>query len=290
MQCTNNLKQIGLALHEYAESYNALPPGCIVRVYSGSPEKLEPWEEALSGASFHGTSWMLMILPYMELQNLYDEWDFRTSVKDNPIAQRDIGGFYCPTRRNGIRPEDLSMPAGRPARMIVPTWTGGGTDYGGCLGATNGWDNTATGPNHKFTKTAATGHFWNFQGDGVTPPLVGIFRPNIAAKFADIKDGTSYTIMTGEMQRLDGATDGTTSQDGWALGGVATLFTTANAVNGGAAGGLNNNFFQSPGSDHSGGAHFGLADGSVRFISENVDTNLFNNLGSMADGQPVKLP
>ena len=218
-----------------------------------------------------------MILPYMEQQNLYDRWNFQTNVFGNAdVADDDVPGFYCPTRRNKIRPEDLAMPAGRPARMIVATWKGGGTDYGGCLGATNGWDNTATGPNHKFTKTDATGHYWNFQGDGTTPSLIGIFRPNLAATFADMKDGASNTIMTGEMQRLDGKTDDTTSQDGWALGGVATLFTTANAVDGGAVGGLNNNFFQSPGSDHSGGANFGLADGSVQFISENVDSNLFD--------------
>ena len=232
-----------------------------------------------------------MILPYMEQHNLYGRWNFQTNLLGNvAVAQTDISGFYCPTRRNKLRPEDMATP-----RRMIGAWTGGGTDYGGCLGATNGWDNTSTGPNHKFTKTAATGYFWNYQGGPHSPEppthsLVGIFRPNIAAKFADITDGTSNTIMTGEMQRLDASTDATSSQDGWALGGVATLFSTANAVDGGAAGGLNNNFFQSPGSDHAGGAHFGIADGSVRWISENVDTNLFDNLGSMADGLPASLP
>ena len=53
---------------------------------------------------------------------------------------------------------------------------------------------------------------------------------------------------------------------------------------------MNNNFFQSPGSDHAGGAHFGIADGSVRFISENIDTNLFDKLGAMNDGRVEAVP
>ena len=151
---------------------------------------------------------MLVILPYMEQQGLYDRWDFRTSVIGNAdVADDDVPGFYCPTRRNKIRPEDLTTPNPR----MIAAWNGGGTDYGGCLGSTNGWDNTAaqSGKHHKFTKTTATGHFWNFQGDATTPSLIGIFRPNVAASFADIKDGSSNTIMTGELQRLDGTTDDT---------------------------------------------------------------------------------
>ena len=62
--------------------------------------------------------------------------------------------------------------------------------------------------------------------------------------------------MTGEVQRLDGSVIQRMSQDGWALGGVATLFSTAMSENGGTyqTGGINNNFFESAGSDHPGGA------------------------------------
>ena len=289
-QCTNNLKQIGLALHNYAQALHAFPPGCIVNMYDGSPEKLEPWEEASSDSRgrLHGTSWMLMILPYLEQQNLYDRWNFQTNVLGNAeVADDDIPGFYCPTRRSKLRPEDVATPR---AGMIgaldrrrhrLRRLSGGHQRLGQHL-------HRAQSQVHQDRRDRALLELSGRRA--TTPSLIGIFRPNVAAKFADIKDGTSNTIMTGEMQRLDASTDATSSQDGWALGGVATLFSTANAVDGGAAGGLNNNFFQSAGSDHAGGAHFGIADGSVQFISENVDSNLFDRLGSMADGRPESLP
>jgi len=285
-----------LALHNYAQSRGALPPGCVVSL-GGYPE-YDPFGEAgpsPSVAGPHGTSWMLMILPYMERQNLFDRWNFQTNVFGNAaLAQTDVGGFYCPTRRYCLRAEDKT-PGGRP-RMLDAAWTGGGADYGGCIGGTNGWDNS-TPPtkttNHKFTKSSATGKFWD------TPALKGIFTPNSKTHFYDIKDGASNTIMIGELQRLDGTAiaatgqdaDTRTSQDGWALGGAATLFTTATAASGGSyQGGMNTGFFESAGSDHARGAHFGMADGSVRFLNETINAQVFCNLGAMADGNVTQTP
>lgn len=284
MECSNRLKQIGLALHNYAQARGVFPPGCIV--FAAAYPGFDPWNEA-SGTkpNRHGTSWMLMILPYLDHANIFDSWDFSKNVVGNAsLAQTDIETFYCPSRRNTLRRSDQKKN-----RMLDKDWITGGNDYGGCLGAGNGWVNSNE---HAFAKeqTEHPEEFWDHE------LTIGIFSPNSATGFIDINDGTTNTIMTGELQRLDGSVGQRSSQDGWALGGVATLFTTAivekaaKLGQGYQTGGMNNNFFESPGSDHPGGAHFGMADGSVHFLHDEIDKQLFHDLGAMADGKTAQLP
>jgi len=73
---------------------------------------------------------------------------------------------------------------------------------------------------------------------------------------------------------------------------VANLFDTdyMAAGTGSNPGGINNWMFEAPGSEHPGGAQFGMADGSARFISENVDPILFEGLGTMAGGEVSSKP
>ncbi len=278
-QCGNNVKQIGLALHNYHQAESRFPPGCIVSM--GTPPGWQPWQEAkaASGQNLHGTGWLLQVLPYLERQNLYDQWDFTTNVMGNALlAERDIPILYCPSRRNGIRSEDQ-------AHLPARSWRAGGNDYGGCIGSGNGWTNnsyryfTAIEPHNES-------EHWQY------PLRQGIFLPNTSARFADVHDGASCTIMIGELQRLVSPPSGVSSVDGWAAGGVATLFTTNNHEQSGIyqTGGMNNLFFESAGSEHAGGAYFGMADGSVHFIAQTIDLIVYADLGSMADGRVARLP
>ena len=232
--CKNNLKQIALALHNYHDTHSAFPPGAISVTESGNAFNV--WGEAgnTNGAGLHGTSWMLQILPFVEQASIYDQWNFTTNVIGNRAqAEINIPGFYCPSRRKKVRRIDATISLGENPTPTTATnrLTKGGTDYGTCIGGGNGWgDGDAL---HLTHSTAAL--IGNFSGS-----FLGAFSVNSDTNLRDIKDGTSHTIMTGEMQRLHGNTAPKTSQDGWAVGGVATMFDTG--ISGGTAGGFNNNF------------------------------------------------
>jgi len=288
IQCASHLRQIVLALHTYKETMTVFPPGAVLEPnYPSYGSWYDPWTEAQAdGTGKHGTSWMLQILPQLGEEKLFSAWDFTKSVKFNQsVATTDIRVFYCPSRRTGVRPRDEAI--------MFLNWNGGGTDYGGCIGRNNGWRNDHGG-------CVGVGHKFLVSNTLFKSKKRGIFGPNTATRSGQIKDGTSKTIVVGEMQRLLPDSDLTgihksarTSNDGWATAGVATLFSTGAFHEDrdlGQPGGINNWFFESAGSDHEGGANFGLADGSVRFLSENIDSQTFAWMGSMADRELIVVP
>jgi len=287
--CANHVKQILLALHQHAEARGVFPPGCVVdAVYPGAGQH-NAWREAES--EWQGTSWMLEVLSHLEQDGLCSRWNRSVNVAGNQhLAAIDIPVFYCPSRRSGIRDEDRdNMFLGLP---------GGGNDYGGCLGRCNGFYNPCSagqGCGHKFLISRT---LYGDHGE-----RIGLLSPNSHNRFQDIADGSSHTILIGEVQRLrppPGATGYNTwnrsSDDGWAVGGAATLFDThepyplQEVEDSGNPGGINNGFFESAGSEHPGGAHFGMADGSLRFLVNSIDPILYAHLGSMCDGRVFPSP
>lgn len=291
-RCASNLRQIVLGLLAFEGSQGRFPTAARVTDKDTCIACFDPWGEArrrgvAPADDKHGTSWILEVLPHLDEMATYTSWNQSTNVLGNAaIAQTDITALYCPTRRSGIRVERDDH-----RNLLDASWRGGGTDYGGSMGRVDGFLNDASDAidgRHRFAQKNWSGT----SGDGRKE---GVFRQDGRTAAAAMIDGLSQTIAVGELQRLrplpgtsTAAQHKRTSQDGWAVGGVATLFVTATDFGNGNPGGLNNGFFESPGSDHAGGAFFALADGAVRFITEFIDAKdnnaAFPLLGSMRDG------
>jgi prepilin-type N-terminal cleavage/methylation domain-containing protein/prepilin-type processing-associated H-X9-DG protein len=307
-QCANNLKQIGLALHNYHDINHCFPPGQITTLFFDAlnvnqQRYTDPQEPTYDpGFGLHGTSWMLQILPMIEQNNVYDDWNFFRNVRDNGELvvnleippQTDIAAYYCPTRRS-----DMKVNFYNYVKRIETNWAKGGNDYGGCIGSGLGWSDIIPIP-HRGTYCMTNEQIQ--QQVPLDPQIawlprsefLGMFYVNSRTRMADVSDGTTQTIMIGEVLRLNGQdlnlndipTDPNEqhliSSDGWAWGGPATLFSTRNTPNKAF-------HFDNPGSDHSGGLMQAcFADGSVHQINENIDLRVFQDLGSMADGRSVE--
>jgi prepilin-type N-terminal cleavage/methylation domain-containing protein len=287
MQCQNHLQQIGVAVLNYNQANKVVPPGTIC---SSSGYPYDVWAEAgWTAKGGHGTSWILRILPFIEQTSLAKAWNYNTNVLGNAgVAQENMAGFCCPTRRSPVCPG---------AVFPTKTLTGGATDYGGCVGRHNAYANNAAHSVQDATRGTNAGYTpagsYAVAGD-LGRRRWGIFgRVNVATALREVRDGMSNTITTGELQRSwlsSGFTPPAGCHDGWAVGGDATGFSTgctgppATPITRSAAAALiNNGYFASPGSDHIGGANFGLGDGAVRFFITSMDPNVFALLGSMAD-------
>jgi prepilin-type N-terminal cleavage/methylation domain-containing protein/prepilin-type processing-associated H-X9-DG protein len=304
-QCSNNVRQIALGVQQHLSAQGRFPLGVFLQLppYSASMNKFDPWREAAEPPAVkpaaRGWSWMVEVLPYVEQAGLRASWDDSGNVlKNSTLAVTDIPLFYCPSRRSGVRSQD---------RVIMfQQWRSGGTDYGGCLGGGNGFRNepSANAPNitHALNDSSVASAVDPTYHTLGTAKVLGIFTNRGPVTPGHVRDGLSQTLAIGELQRLHGPGGAATSLDGWAVGGVSTLFdtftnppnlyleATAPVTDPAHPGGLSNGFFESPGSEHSGGANFAMADGSVHFVSDAIDRALFQALGSYAGGEPVSLP
>jgi len=306
LQCTNNLKQIAQAVQNYTEANKIFPPGTICSTSPIPPSnQYDVWGEAgQTGTGFHGTGFLLRLSYFLECDSSPKRWDYHYGVGGNAVPRSSfykIGYanqddpyvtfhlFYCSSRRNTVRPGDSVM-------LLSPSWTGGGTDYGGCAGRHAAFP-LPTGYNLCDATMFYEPNYYPppfiDKTDDTPTKRMGIFgRVNVSTKPSEIVDGAKYTMMIGELQRITDITP--TSKDGWAIGGPATLFTTgamvhfdgkklANVASPKDGALSNNHFWGSPGSEHVGGANYGMADGSVQFLSTSMSPEVFAKMGSMAE-------
>lgn len=253
-QCKNNLKQIGLALHNYHDVYGRFPIGC---QDAGGNEEM--W------------GWPASILPQIDQAPLFNQLqvsDLRLrQVLENdtirPLLKTPLPAFICPSDPHG----EL-MDAGGP--------NGRGRHFNG--------NNTSSVVDNNNWRAAKSNYIGNCGYNDVdqgadSRHTRGVFQArNRSYKFRDIKDGTSNTIMVGERTTFCAAGSWAGNRNprggGW-QGADYTLGRTSIPIN------MPNNsaHYCTEGFDsaHEGGAQFLLCDGSVHFISENIDYNLHIN-------------
>jgi prepilin-type N-terminal cleavage/methylation domain-containing protein/prepilin-type processing-associated H-X9-DG protein len=178
LSCQNNLKQMGLALHDYHDTVGNLPPG-ITTWANGE-------DAAHTGFTF--------LLPYLEQANVYRQFTLTQQwyLKPNYTAvAAEIPTFYCPSNRtHGSM--DLTAPLFAWGGALPPTM--GSTDYVLCKGA-----NAAVYQNAFLIPLACRGVF-NVYADSSNPnffPIDGI-RGGLKVRLTDVTDGTSTTFAIGE--------------------------------------------------------------------------------------------
>jgi len=254
-QCVNNLKQLGLASHNYLDRWEALPSGY----------RWDPLTGDLAGYVGTGHGFLAPIAAELEQTALMNTWNMSVNMfyPDNlTVWGAAISSLWCPSDGTINQVKTLpnyigyfSDPPGQPGKMAY-------SSYGGNGGL---WTNNC------YAKRSTYGQ--------VLANEMGAFGCFTQTKIADFKDGMSNTFLFGEHAH---GTFSQSDQDGWnwwVSGNWGdTLNTTMYPMNplkkmNNVAAGLNaTTFIVAFSSFHPGGANFGFADGSVKFIKDTIST------------------
>lgn len=271
-QCSNNLKQIGLAMLNYESAKGTLPTGYVYNAATDATYN--------SGSGAPAWGWNTFILPYLELEPLYDMLSpdskmMRESLLDTtvlvPAAQKRLAVYRCPSDNGDTINIMITFTNGRAGQNLARS------NYPGVLGSA--WTDCIT------TVSASTA------------ASMGIFYRNSKTRIADIVDGTSNTLAVGERATFPDSLRAA-SAFGINLNNRCGTNSWAGAVSAlGVAGNYPINATATPSdgyrpyccfsSWHPNGAHFVFADGSVHFLNENIDTTTYKSLGARNDGRTI---
>lgn len=277
--CKNSLKQVSLALHNYHETHGTFPPGAVWYGTGSLSSVTAPGRDGNWGAT-----WVVQVLPFMDQAPLYNNYDMSLPARSanansgSSVLRAKIPLLRCPSHP-GVD------------SLLTQDFTGfSKITYAGSVGSGTALELS------DFTNSSRRGIFSVIAQNG--------------AKIRDITDGTSNAIMLGEIVTGTSTTDDKGAW-GWCTGAVmsgrnvngiltpnsktvtdATPYASNDTSNkdvnrrnnpdrsgSGSGQGLR--------SFHVGGAHAALTDGSVRFISENIDQNTYLNLLSISDGNVI---
>ncbi len=283
-QCTNNLKQIALAMHNYHDSVGSFPPGAINNLgYSGT------W-----------WNWAAFVLPHVEGVPLYNAINFDLSTYNVAnrvtVYQSLIDGFLCPSDSSKQLFTDFYWV--NPENYGDFPVTGAPTNYTASMGDTrvdSPFDYLSGDPN-----PGSWGCNRRFRG------IFGECSNGAVIRIGEIRDGTSNTFLVGEgspnlngqlawangdgtyattvipLNWMTSFRDGQTEPNG-DLCDINALFDANRSVRCWR----NQVYIYSFKSFHPGGANFALADGSVRFIKQTINPRTYNALGSRAGSEVI---
>jgi len=282
------MKQIGLAMHNYNDVHNTFPQA-----------------QLISGA--HQT-WPLSCLPFLEQTAHYDRlvqggradgraWDFQVSDAYE-AAQIPVPAFLCPSCDFGTGRLD---PGNFPTGAYDPWWWNNQMAYSN-YSFVNGamfWNGPyrRSDPTGRYSATPVDGEFGNgifprnqvdYSTHATTPRARLVFT-----EFSQVRDGLSNTIALGETLMMWTAGKGFLVENGLCATTAQPLNlhkTYKNQPNGRVTFAGDWRLFFGFHSNHSGGANFCVADGSVRFISETVGMNVYYAIATLDAGEAVAVP
>ena len=267
MQCSNNMKQLGLGLHTYHDAHKRFPHGSFHQVPSR-------W------------GWQPRMLAFIEATAEFSQYDFNLASWQDPnweLVRQKHSQFLCPS-------DAFSSETSENEEFRSPDWNIFPSDYGSCIG--DYINSTGIGESPAFGNVGAYGDPKDTP-PGLVPVRGLISRWGWAASFGEVPDGLSNTILLGEcIGRLCIVQNYPTQS--WA--------TTAHPINymnkdliankPDYAGTVGPRWDESIGfrSFHTGGAQFCRGDGSVSFVSETIDGEAYRASASRNGGESLGLP
>jgi prepilin-type processing-associated H-X9-DG protein len=309
--CANNLKQIGLAMHNHHDAKGSLPPGGM--------------QTGVNGTACY-TNWAIEILPYLEQQNLYVQYNqsqLNTSASNNLVGKQRVATYECPADIHlGLAEDPASGPGSGQLWMHGSYRANSGRSndvapvFGGNPIFRGYWDTYEPfyWPNGIFTQTyRGPLHGTASAYNGIAAPTYvepqtkeSIAQMGGPERFSSITDGLSNTFMVGEFT-LDqpNTKDGTGENRGtfWAYTYASynqssfstlsqTLTTNFNACYTAYS---SQPYSDQPckrgwGANHFNGVNFVMCDGSVRWVAYGANVTILAQMATIAGGEVAQLP
>jgi prepilin-type N-terminal cleavage/methylation domain-containing protein len=267
--CANNLRQIGIALHNYHHSNEAL-----------SPSRLD---------KLGGVSWAVLILPYLEQDNFYQQWDPHDWYYVHPdnVRHTCVKTYFCPTRRQPPLTSKTGDVPDSPWSGSLPNYPGAVGDYACSVGSDLNLDYNGNGGNGAIIVAAQPSKY------AVTTSPMKLASWQSQTRFGNIVDGLSNTLLVGEKHVQLGKfginePGGATAGDGCIYNGDDPwIISRAAGPNNPLAFSASETFRIQFGSWHTGICQFVLGDDSVRAIPVSVSTTILESLAIRNDGRHI---